>query len=419
MARSATLPALAGLLAGLLALGGCVTQTRLPPPPDLISSAAPDGFSNRIRLVTIDRRDFGKRAPELFSRLAQTATDGTVDYLVISGGGGGGSFGAGALIGMSRRHDRPKFEVVTGVSAGALIAPFAYLGPEWDPQLKTAFAGLGGLHLPHSAMLAVIKRFLSPLDRSGHGALFQLVDKFVTPAMIKAVAHDYQQGRLLFIATTDLDKEETVLWNMGLIAQHGGPRARQLFRSVLVASASVPGIFPPVMIRVRQGAHEYEEMHVDGSVTTSLFAAPLIAQILPTPSPTLQRANLYVIINGKLVSAPVKTPANTLGVLSRSFSADLTYKSREALLTAIEYARNRHMQLHLTEIPPAYPYRGFTDFDSVHMRQLFDYGVRCASSGQLWETVAQSLRRNLHSGASGGAATTACPADGGDKRRIP
>lgn len=406
MAQVTALPA----LAVLLVLGGCATEARLPPPPDLISAASPNGFSDQIRLVTIDRRDFDKRAPQLFSRLSQAATDGTVDYLVISGGGAGGSFGAGALIGMSRRHDRPQFEVVTGVSAGALIAPFAYLGPRWDPQLKSAFAGLGRFDLPHSTALAIIWRFLFPMDRSGHSALFQLVNKFVTPAMIRVVARDYVQGRLLFIATTDLDKEETVVWNMGLIALHGGKAARQLFRDVLVASASVPGIFPPVLIRVREGTHEYEEMHVDGSVTTSLFAAPLIAQILPIPSPALQRANLYVIINSKLESAPVSTPANTLGVLSHSFSADLKYKARDGLLIAIEYARSRNMRLRMTEIPPGYPYRGFADFNSAHMRRLFDYGVRCASSGELWETAAQSLRRNLHPGRLNRAEATACPA---------
>ncbi len=231
MARYAALPA----LVGLFVLSGCVTEARLPPPPKLISSAAPDGFSDQVRLVTINGREFERRAPQLFSHLSQAATDGTVDYLVISGGGAGGSFGAGALVGMSRRHDRPQFEVVTGVSAGALVAPFAYLGPQWDPQLKSALAGLGRFHLPHSPALAVVRRFLFPLDRSGHSPLFQLVNKFVTPAMITAVARDYARGRLLFIATTDLDKEETVLWNMGLIAQHGGEAARRLFRDVLVA----------------------------------------------------------------------------------------------------------------------------------------------------------------------------------------
>lgn len=410
MARFAAIPVLAGLLCG------CVTETRLPPPPDLISSAAPIGFSNQVRLVTIDRQDFDQRAPQLFSRMSQAATDGTTDYLVISGGGGGGSFGAGALVGMSRRHDRPQFELVTGVSAGALIAPFAYLGPRWDPQLQAAFAGLGELHLPRSATHAAIKRFLFPLDRSGHNALFRLVDTFVTPAMITAVAHEYERGRLLFIATTDLDKEETVLWNMGLIAEHGGYAARRLFRDVLVASASVPGIFPPVMIRVRQGMHEYEEMHVDGSVTTSLFAAPLVAQILPMPSPEPQRANLYVIINGKLVSPPVETPGNTLDVLSRSFSADLTYKARDALVIAIEYARARNMRLRLTEIPSNYPYRGFTDFNAADMRKLFDYGERCAAGGQLWLIPGQSLRRNLQPGAADKAAATACPAKQGEEQ---
>lgn len=312
---------------------------------------------------------------------------------------------------MSRRHDGPQFELVTSVSAGALIAPFAYLGPQRDPQLESAFAGLGGLHLPHSGALAVIRRSLFALDRSGHSALFHLVNKFVTPAMIKAVAQGYAQGRLLFIATTDLDKEETVLWNVGLIAQHGGKAARQLFRDVLVASASAPGLFPPVLIRVREATHEYEEMHMGGSVTPSLLAAPLIAEILPISSPTLQRENLYVIINAKLVSAPVETPASTLGALSHSLSADLKYKARNSLVIAIEYARSRNMRLRLTEIPPDYPYRDFADFNSAHLRQPFDYGVRCAMSGQLWETAAQSLRRNLHPEWLSGVPSMACPAD--------
>jgi predicted acylesterase/phospholipase RssA len=300
--------------------------------------------------------------------------------------------------------------VVTGVSAGALIAPFAYLGTAWDGVLTSAFAGADGLELIHSKTLAVFKRLLMPRGQPGGSTLFKLVDRYVTPAMIEAVAREYAKGRLLFIATTDLDKQETVMWNLGAIATYGGEPARRLFRDVLIASASVPGVFPPVLIPVEEGGHHYEEMHVDGGVTTSLFAAPLTAQLLPQPLPMLPNANLYVVINGKLASAPRRTPVNTIGMLARAFSADFTYKSRDALLLAVMYSRRRHMHLHLTEIPPAYPYESFVDFRPESMRRLFDFGADCAAQGLLWETVEQSLKRNMSSLGPIDARPLSCPA---------
>lgn len=390
-------------------LAGCATAPRLPPPPELIGSAVPIGFGPEVRLVTTDERTFNARAPRLFSRIGEAATDGTIDYLVLSGGGSGGSFGAGALVGLSRAGRLPQFEVVTGVSAGALIAPFAYLGSTWNPVLTSAFTGGNGLQLIHSKTLAVLKRLLLPRGRPGGSTLFKLVDHYVTPAMIGAVASEYAKGRLLLIATTDLDKQETVLWNMGAIAAHGGDRARLLFRDVLIASASVPGVFPPVLIPVEEGGRRYEEMHVDGGVTTSLFAAPLTALLLPHVSPALPRANLYVVINGKLASAPQRTPVNTIGILTRAFSADFTYKSRDALLLAVIYSRSRHMRLHLTEIPPAYPYESFVDFRPESMRRLFDFAAHCAERAQLWESAEQSLKRNMRSYKHTDSGPPACP----------
>lgn len=369
----------------------------------------PEGFGPEVRLITTDKTAFDARAPRLFSRIAEAATDGTIDYLVLSGGGSGGSFGAGAMVGLSRAHQRPQFEVVTGVSAGALIAPFAYLGPSWDSVLTSAFKGGDGMELIHSKTLAVLKRLLLPRGRPGGSTLFKLVDRFVTPAMIEAVAREYAKGRLLFIATTDLDKQETVLWNLGAIATHGGEQARRLFRDVLIASASVPGIFPAVLIPVEEGGHRYQEMHVDGGVTTSLFAAPLTALLFPQSSPILPKANLYVVINGKLASPPRRTPDNTIDMLARAFSADFTYKSRDALLLAVIYARSRHMRLHLTEIPPAYPYESFVDFRPESMRRLFDFGADCAAKGLLWETAEQSLRRNMSSLRPTDAGSPSCP----------
>jgi predicted acylesterase/phospholipase RssA len=243
-----------------------------------------------------------------------------------------------------------------------------------------------------------------------HNALFGLVDHFVTAEMIDAVAREADKGRRLVVATTDLDKHETVLWNLGEIAQHGGNAARRLFRDVLIASASVPGVFPPVLIRVREGGHQYDEMHVDGSVTTSVFSTPLIAGIQSTDLPLLRGAHLYMIVNGQLARTPQTTRYNTVDILSNALAAELTYKTREAIIDNIAAAKRLGMQFRLTEIPVDYPQASFIDFDQAHMQALFDYAADCAARGLLWLTPAQSVRRNMgaHHAAVSDAPT--CPA---------
>jgi hypothetical protein len=395
---------------GLLALAGCQTAPRRPAPPDLIDAATPVGFPSSVRLVTTDLRTFTALAPAFFGGLHGAAHGGTIDILALSGGGSGGAYGAGALVGMSRAHTRPQFEMVTGVSAGALLAPFAFLGPDWDARMQDAFTGERSARLLHSPTRSILARLLSPRGLPRRNALFQLVDHFVTPQMMEAVAREAATGRRLIVATTDLDKHETVLWNLGGIAQHGGNAARTLFRDVLIASASVPGVFPPVLIRVHDGSHEYDEMHVDGSVTTSVFSTPLIVGIQSTDLPLLRGAHLYMIVNGQLGRMPQTTRYNTIDILSNAFAAELTYKTREAIVDNIAAAQRLGMTFNLTEVPVDYPQTSFIDFDEKHMRALFDYAADCATRGLLWLTPAQSVRRNM--GASHAAISNhpTCPA---------
>ncbi len=398
------------LMFGLLMLAGCQTAPRRAAPPDLISTATPDGFVPGIRLVTTDPRTFSALAPAFFGGIRAAAADGSVDILALSGGGSGGAFGAGALAGMSRAHTRPSFEMVTGVSAGALLAPFAFLGSSWDERMRKAFTGERSARLLRSPKRTILARLLSPRGLPHHNALFQLVDHFVTPQMMDAVAREADKGRRLVVATTDLDKHETVLWNLGEIAQHGGPAARTLFRDVLVASASVPGVFPPVLIHVHDGAHEYDEMHVDGGVTTSVFNTPLIAGIQSTELPQLRGAHLFMIVNGQLARAPRTTRYNTMDILSNAFAAELTYKTREAIVDNIAASHRLGMQFHLTEIPVDYPQASFIDFDQQHMQALFDYAADCAARGLLWLTPAQSVRRNMGIQHVAVAGVPVCPA---------
>jgi hypothetical protein len=312
---------------------------------------------------------------------------------------------------MSRAHTRPPFELVTGVSTGALLAPFAFLGTPWDARMQEAFTGERSARLLRSPTRTILARLLSPRGLPHHNALFQLVDHFVTMEMIDAVAREADKGRRLVVATTDLDKHETVLWNLGEIAQHGGTAARMLFRDVLIASASVPGVFPPVLIHVSDGNREYDEMHVDGGVTTSVFSMPLIVGVQSTELPLLRGAHLYMIVNGQLARTPQTTRYKTIDILSNAFAAELTYKTREAIVDNIAAARRLGMTFSLTEIPVDYPQTSFVDFNQQHMRALFDYAADCAARGQLWLTPAQSIRRNM--GAQHAAATSvACPLQG-------
>jgi hypothetical protein len=396
------------VFAGIASIAGCTSVGRRDAPPNLISTAVPIGFTADVRLLSADLTGFDNRTGKFLQGVRDVAAGGDINVLSLSGGGSDGAFGAGALYGLSQANARPTFHLVTGVSAGALIAPFAFLGPEWDKELKEAFAGEHP-RLMHSASTALIARLLSPLGSREHSALFRLVDSYVTAALIDAVAREAATGRRLLVATTDLDKQETVLWNLGVIAAHGGESARELFRDVLIASASIPGIFPPVLIHVRSDTVDYDELHVDGGVTTALFAAPLMAAFHPYRLEPLRGAKLYLIINGQLAQKPAKTPVNTPQILARSLSAGMTYRTREAIVDAIELSQQLGMTLRLTEIPLGYPKGSSVDFNSTYRRTLFKYGNDCATAGMLWVTPEQSVRRNGRPLAEATAGKFACP----------
>jgi Patatin-like phospholipase len=402
-----------------LALAGCQTVPRRDAPPTLIDNAAPNGFPSSVRLLGTDLRAFSGRAEAFFGGIRRAANEGPVNILALSGGGAGGAFGAGALVGLSRAHARPQFQMVTGVSAGALIAPFAYLGSDWDERMHQALSGENTSRLVTSPGWNLLERLLFPLGFHRRSALFDLVDRFVTNQMIESVARETAKGRQLIVATTDLDKQESVLWNLGAIAAQGGDRARRLFRDVILASASVPGLFPPVLIHVRDDDTEYDELHADGSVTTPTFAIPLAVTVSGYPIPQLRGAHLYIIINDKLARAPQTTPINTIDILEHSFSAGTTYMAREAIVRSLAASRRLGMELRITEIPVDYPLTSFLDFRPQTTRALFDYAEDCAERGLLWLTPEQSLRRNMNPENERRMAHPLCPAEAAASRLQP
>src|ERR1700734_752520 len=227
------------LSASLLALQGCAhTAIREP-------TSSEGQEPNAIRTLGPDQRFLTLPAESVARRVRAQRAGQPVNILALSGGGADGAFGAGALVGLTRSALRPEFSVVTGVSTGALIAPYAFLGPDWDEELVEVYTSGRAEHLLHSRGLGAL--FGSSMY-SGT-PLKQLVDRYATDALIQAVAREASTGRLLLVATTDVSSGEPVIWDLGAIAMNGGAGARALFRDVLVASASVPGLFPPVVIR--------------------------------------------------------------------------------------------------------------------------------------------------------------------------
>jgi predicted acylesterase/phospholipase RssA len=333
-----------------------------------------------IRTLGPDQRFSQLSSATVAERLRTLHAGEPLDILALSGGGAFGAFGAGAMVGLTRSGSRPEFAVVTGVSAGALVAPYAFLGPTWDARLRDVYTSGAAGHLLQSRGLGVI--FGSSLY-SGK-PLQQLVDAYASEEMVQAVAREADKGRLLLVATTDVATAEPVVWDLGSIARNGGPNARTLFRDVLVASASVPGLFPPVIIRVSEDGVPRDQAHVDGGTTAPFFVPPAFVQTAPEARDPSQRTAVYVIIDGPLGEASGATRLTTRSILSRSIHAGLNHLLRTTLeLTAVT-AQLQGATLQYAAVPAAYPHVDAFDFRAATMRPLFSYADECAQAGRLW-----------------------------------
>lgn len=346
-----------------------------PPPPDV--HAEPVGFA-RTRFIAGEVDDgplwlFG--GP---TRQAAGVQGASLKVLVLSGGGAGGAFGAGALVGLSQAAARPTFDVVTGVSTGAFIAPFAFLGADWDARLAQAYCdGAASKLLSLSALRPGVSLF-------GGETLDALVEGFIDRPLVDAVAQAYGEGRRLFVATANLDTETTSIWDMGAIAQRGGPAALALFRDILVASASLPGLFPPKMIPVESHGRRYEEMHVDGGAISPLFVVPEPSRPTRAPQHPGARAEIYVLVNTTLEAAGTTTAMSVVPILMRSFELILKASYRNALRSVADFCQINGFVLRTAAAPSAFAGISMLRFEAPSMTEMFKAGARLAADGALW-----------------------------------
>ncbi len=392
---------------GGILLGATLLMLQACAPVAIREPAAAQGEApNAIRVLGIDQRFSTVSSQSVARRLFSQRAEQPVNILALSGGGADGAFGAGALVGLTQSALRPQFSVVTGVSAGALIAPYAFLGPDWDHQLVEVYTSGRAEHLLQSRGLGVI--FGSSVYSGA--PLRQLVDRYATDALIQAVAREASTGRLLLVATTDVSTGEPVVWDLGSIAMNGGPAARELFRDVLVASASVPGLFPPVVIRVQEQRVLSEEVHVDGTIALPFFVPLAFVESTRDAHAPAHGAAVYVIVNGRLSEQPASIRLRTRSILSRSVSTGLNHMLRTTLELTATDAQREGAEFEYAAIPAAYPKLGSFDFRTPTMRSLFQYGYKCARAGRLW-TSSRSVGDDGNHDDAGSGQPIQCPAD--------
>jgi len=371
--------ALSGLFAAL-ALCACGTISR-PDDAGMRLSAQVWRPVDGVRIRASDAARIDALSADIASRFSAPAAPPTI--LALSGGGANGAFGAGVIVGWTETGRRPTFSVVTGVSTGALAAPFVFLGPDWDDELKAVYTGgrTSALVSARNFAALVAPSLFSTRSLSG------LVDDYITPELLTQVAAEHAKGRRLFIVTSNLDAQEAVIWDMGLLATQGGPQALALFRKIMLASASIPGVFPPVLIDgVGEDGRAIHEMHVDGGVNTPFLGIPESMLLATSAQPARPGTALYVLINGQVGSDYQVTRGTLPAILARSYDSMSKSTIRIGLAANLAFAQRNGMRMFVAAIPDGAPASSL-DFSRASMAALFERGRAMAASGEAWKRL--------------------------------
>ena len=306
-----------------------------------------------------------------------------LSMLAISGGGANGAFGAGLLSGWTEAGTRPQFSVVTGISTGGLIAPLAYLGSEYDPQIKE-------MYTKYSTDDLIKKRGLLNVIYNDAAAdtaqLREMIVKYYDEAVMQAIAAEYRKGRMLYIGTTNLDSERSVTWNIGEIAISGLPGSLDLIHDILLATAAIPVAFPPVSIEVEAMGQRYDEMHVDGGVVhqSFLFSFGVDAGALAERLNADGQVKTYIIRNAKLSPVWESVDRKILTIAARTAETMVRSQGIDDLFREYVGTMQYGFDFNMAHIPEDFDVESKEQFDPVYMERLFDRGYSMAKDGYQW-----------------------------------
>ncbi len=314
-------------------------------------------------------------------------------FLALSGGGAKGAFGAGFLNGWTDSGTRPNFKIVTGISTGALIAPMAFLGPEYDDEIKESYTTIKTKDILNvQGLLGFgVLPVLFGESYASTKPLQHMIADLMNEDMLEAVAREYAKGRRLYIGTTNLDAQRVVAWDMGAIASSGHPDALKLFKKVMLASASIPGAFPPVYFDVEIDGKKYDEMHVDGGTITGVFGYGFMLFSEPQPKGL---CSFYIIKNGKLDVESKQIKRHFFSIAGRSFSTLMKAQSWGDMIRLYELAKEDNVDFSYISIPNNYEPQGDEMFDPEEMKRLYDLGYSIATSDNPWQKEIPITRKS-------------------------
>jgi predicted patatin/cPLA2 family phospholipase len=303
--------------------------------------------------------------------------------LVISGGGDAGAYGAGLLYGWTEHGDRPRFRIVTGVSTGALIAPFAFLGPRYDASLRI-YTRVSANDVMRRRPIFDWLRFDSMSDTT---PLQTRIEQWINDRVIRDVAAEHAKGRRLYIQTVNLDAQRPVIWDMGAIAASDHPNAKALFRQVIIASASIPGAFAPQYIPVQANGRNYDEMHVDGGVVSQMLMSTLpidFAALRREMTTQPKRPRIYVVRNGLIRPERSAISPKLVPIVGRAIATLIKAQGTTELKLMYHEARAAEIDFYLSYIPDEYARKVTDEFDMSEMRKMFEIGKQRGRSGTAW-----------------------------------
>lgn len=389
-------PFLAIVLVPLVMLAGCTGARLLPAPAQpQIELARIAGMPENAHIRFWGDKPLDVSDGEPASHFGATNSgQNHYDVLALSGGGPDGAYGAGLLNGWSDRDTetpgpvRPEFDLVTGISVGALIAPFAFLGPDYDDELAHLFIASATANVVHLTLFDAL--FGYSLGLTDIRPLQAMLDQIVTPQLVRRIAEEYRSGRQLWIGTTYLDAERPVIWDIGAIAVSDYREKSELIRKILLASAAIPGAFPPVEFRVEIDGRLYSEMHVDGSITQQLFVGP--GNVAPEEArdmlvPGQETGTIYLVRNGKILPNFEPVAPSLPAILKRSL---FTLTNALAIGDVGNIRRQAHSEgwhLMISAVPRSFDVQSTTFFDPKYMSALYRTGYERAINGTAWTVL--------------------------------
>lgn len=358
-----------------LLLGGCAAPARPQYTASQAARAQIVGFEN-VRAHVDDPRP----AKSVYDSWRPVTDKDKPAMLAISGGGAGGAFTVGILCAWSELGSRPSFKVVTGVSTGALIAPFAFLGSAYDERLKNVY-----LSDEARSLVDINWRGLGVLSASllQGDALREMVEDNITAEILSRISREHRLGRRLLVMTTNLDTQRAVVWNIGAIASSDRPDALTLVRRILIASASVPGIFPPVSIKTVVDGRPIEELHSDGGSSAQFFTLPEHLIVAPNHN-RKENLHIYVIINNALIPEFSLSPRKAVPIIARAYAILLKSQTKQGLIALYNFGQRSGVDLDIASIDQQVPYSMTDPLNGAYRRTVYGIGYQKVLDGALW-----------------------------------